>query len=252
MKIPTFQDRLRDAEFWRKTNEQSELRRAEQILRDGMAHHHYALPLGDELALVLEKQGRDAEALELLKELERRHQNAGEETLCRFGRIYKKRGDRQLDAGGFAMAYPNFEESERYYHLAFEKSHGFYPRINELTVRFLRASIAAVTDKAALAAPLLQSVHAGAKQMLADPDIWRERRSDDAIWSAATQAEAHFLLAEWTNAEQAYRVAMTKAAGNKFYFDCMASQVKMLLDACHRLNITPPRPLTEPALFFRP
>ena len=78
MKIPTFQDRLRDAEFWRKTNELAELRRAEQILREGMADHHYALPLGDELALVLEKQGRDAEALELLKELERRHQNAGE------------------------------------------------------------------------------------------------------------------------------------------------------------------------------
>lgn len=121
MKIPTYQDIIDEAASWRKTNIPDDLRRAEQILRQGLRDHPYALPIGDELALVLETQGKDDEAIQLLKELGHRYRDAGEETLCRFGKIYKKRADKLAAAGNPAAAIPQLLESERYYCRAYEK-----------------------------------------------------------------------------------------------------------------------------------
>lgn len=259
MNIPTYQDVIEEASFWRRTNDLADLRKAEAILRAGMGAHPYALPIGDELVLVLEKQGRDDEALALLRRLMQQHQNGGEETLARFGRIFKKRGEKQLAEGAFAMAESSFLESEQHYHRAFEKSRGIFPRINELSVRFLRASIRAYLEKQPgyegnrgehTSAELLQSVLSDANKMLNDPNFWGERKTDDHIWLPATRAEACFLLGEWENSTTGYRDAIEKAQGAKFYHDCMAGQVKLLLAACARMGITVPTPLNNPETFF--
>jgi hypothetical protein len=243
-------DVLSQAEFWRKTNAHADLEKARDILRDGFREHPYALPIGDELVLVLEKLGDDEAALHTLKDLEHRFKDAGEETLCRFGKIYKKRSDRQMAAGLLAAAFPSLEESERYYGRSFEKSRGFYPRINELTVRFVRAAVARALDRRADADSLLRDVQQNAAAMLLDPTVWVSRKIDDNIWIPATRGEANVLLGVWVDAAAGYGEAIRQAAGQLFYRHCMHGQVKLLLDACQMLDIRPEGPLTDPDILF--
>ena len=249
--IPTYLNVLKAAGIWRKTSTPDALRSAENILREGLEEHHYALPLADELALVLEKQDRDNEAFQLLQELGERLKDAGEETLARFGKIYKKLADKQIETGHYAAAVPRLEESERQYALAFEKFTGFYPRINELTVRFVRAGVAKALNQPGIADRLVQSVRDDALKMLADPALWTPRNDDDNIWIPATQGEANVLLARWPAAEKAYSEAIRQAAGKRFYHDCMRDQIKhLLLPAFQRLGMPFEGKLRDPDAFF--
>jgi hypothetical protein len=249
--IPTYLDILEAAGVWRSTGSEDALKTAEDILRQGLIEHHYALPLVDELALVLEKQGRDSEAFQLLQDLGERFKDAGEETLARFGKIYKKLADQQIANGHYAAADPNLEESERQYGLAFDKSTGFYPRINQLTIRFVRAGVANVLGKPEIAERLVQSVRDDARRMLADPALWLARKPDDYIWIPATQGEANLLLGNWPAAEIAYGEAIHQAAGKKFYHYCMCDQIKNLLfPTFQRLGIPFEGKLRAPNAFF--
>lgn len=255
--IPTYLDVLADARFWRATGagDAPSLVDAEQILRRGMADHPYALPLADELALVLEKQGRDDDARRLLDDTAERYRDAGEETLCRLGKLFKKLADKQLLRGetGLAAAVPTLIESERQYGLAFEKAGGFYPRINQLTVRLVLAGVLKVLGKEAEAERLVQSVREGAAKLLADPQAWLRRKPDDHIWIPATQGEAHALLGAWGAAEVSYLEAVRQAGGKKFYHDCMRDQLAhQLLPAYHRLELPVTGRLADPHAFFQP
>jgi len=248
--IPTFHDVIEQARVWRNSNRPEDLQAAERILTAGLEQHPYALPIGDELVLVLEKQERDEDALMLLRKLETQFRDAGEETLCRFGKIFKKRADRQIKKELPAAAIQHLMEAEKYYERAYEKSYAFYPRINQLTLRFLRASLLAQLEKAQEAETLLAEVRADAKAMLTVPELWKQRSPDDHIWAEATRGETHLLLGDWTTAEQAYQEAMRLAGPSQFYYDCMASQVTMLLNAYGSLQIEPQGAITDPRTFF--
>ena len=250
MKIPTYHDVIDLARAYRKTNSRDDLLNAEKILRAGYQDHIYALPIGDELALVLEQLGRDDEALDLLKELEVRHRDTGEETLCRFGKIYKKRAYRFADNGNLSPAINNLADSERYYARAYEKTFGFYPRINQLTARFLRAAMLMRIGQVDEVNQLLNEVKDHAEQMLLKSTVWRERLSDDHIWIQATYGEVNLLLERWPDSERAYREAIRLAQGRQFYHDSMKSQFKIMLEACRHLKIEPPDPFADPEVLF--
>jgi tetratricopeptide (TPR) repeat protein len=253
MPIPTYRDVLARATAWRAENTPEALGQARDALVQGMKDYPAVLPLGDELVLVL-KQLKDLDgAVELLRDLERRFKQAvGEETLCRWGSILKARANQKLASGGLGEAMNDFTESERYYGRAYEKFMGFYPRINQLTVRFVRASLAKKMGNEQQAAELLADVERDAVRMLADPEIWsKQPRSDDPIWSAASRAEACVLLRRWSDAEQAYGEAIRLASGRKFYHECMRDQILWVLKpAFERLSLTIQGPLSDPEKFF--
>lgn len=251
VKIPTYLDVIEQARVWRKSSSLEDLHTAERILRSGLEQHPYALPIGDELVLVLEKLGRDDEALAMLRKLETQFRDAGEETLCRFGKIFKKRADSKNASGSPAAAISHLIEAEKYYERAYEKSYGFYPRINQLTLRFLRAALLAQMGQTEEAQSLLAVVREDAQKILIDPALWKQRLPDDDIWIEATRAETHLLLGDWTTAAQAYQEAVQLAGENQFYFDCMSRQVSMLLDAYRNLQIIPQGDLANPEAFFR-
>ena len=143
-------------------------------------------------------------------------------------------------------------DSERQYGLAFDKSSGFYPRINQLTIRFVRAGVAKTLGRDKDAEDYVQSVRDDARKMLADPALWLARKPDDNVWIPATQGEAKVLLGDdWTAAENAYLDAIRQAAGRKFYHDCMRDQIaKLLLPAFDRLGIPFAGKLSDPVAFF--
>src|ERR1043165_6467124 len=160
MAIPTFLDILKQATAWRVENTRDALEKARELLVEGMKEYDDALPLGDELVLVLKGLGRFDEAIEQLRQLERRFKQIGEETLCRWGSLFKQRANRTLAGGGIGEALRDFQESERFYARAFEQHQAFYPRINELTARFVRASLTKQVGRDQEAANLLRQTGA--------------------------------------------------------------------------------------------
>lgn len=250
MRIPTYQDVINEARTYRVSNTLADLRHAELILRKGLRDHVYALPIGDELVIVLEKQNRDQDALNLLKELENRHRNISAETLCRFAKLLKKEANRLAKGGNPAAAIPKLAEAERYYGRAFEKSNSFYSRINQLTTRFVRSALLMQINQKLESEQLLREVREDAAHMLTNSSVWQAQLNDDDIWIPATQGEVNLLLGRWNDSANAYSEAMQLAKGQTFYSVCMKDQVKMLLEAYQKLKIDPTGPLADPELFF--
>ncbi|MGL4465107.1 MAG: tetratricopeptide repeat-containing protein [Planctomycetia bacterium] len=258
MKIPTYLDALQEAAALRRTDPSPEnLEAARTILETAFQVYPHALPLGDELVLVLEKMGRDSDAAQLLNELARRFGDKGEETLCRLAKLYKKRAGWPPAAGGEAAAYNALKESEALYARAYEKSYHFYPRINELSVRFLRAAVSKMLLKSTAAAnvddpaALLDDVAAKADELRNDPAAWKPRLDDDHVWIPATRGELLILLDRWEEAAAAYLEALAKAGGSKFYYKCMKDQAAKLMQAAVVLGRRPVGGLADPEAFFR-
>jgi hypothetical protein len=251
MRIATYVDVLNEAKAWRATNTKDALHKADEILRKAMEEFDDALPLGDERVLVLKGLGELDKATQLLRELESRFKQIGEETLCRWGSILKLRANLALKEGGLGAAEYYFSESERYYARAYEEHHTFFPRINQLTVRFVRAGLAKELGNSD-ATKLLQFTETDARNMLSDPTIWKPRKADDNVWSPASRGEACVLLRRWAEAEAAYSEAMHAAGVRQFYFDCMGSQIRdVLIPAFARLQLSFEGKLAQPDLFFR-
>lgn len=248
MKIPTYRDVIAEARLYRQDSVPERLLRAEEILRRGLADHPYALPIADELAHVLELQGRDDEAMRLLTDQKRRF-GGSEETLCRFGKLYKKRAAR-LRVTSPPRALASLEEAEEAYRHAYELSHSFYPRINQLTMRFLRASLRVTLAPLSESQPLLREVREDAVLLLQEPAIWRPRLDDDNVWIPAMEGETHLLVGNWPNARSAYEEALRAADGREYYLSRMCAQVELLRDGYRDLAINVGSPFDDPRLFF--
>jgi len=237
--------------LWRKNNQAEHLEQAKERLRGLQQEFPYVLSVGHELVLVLEKLGDVEGAIHVLGQLERQFKHLDEETLCRWGMIFKKKGDHALlPLADLTQAVQDFEQAGKYYARAFEVRRGFYPRINELTLQFVQAALCKDLGKYEAAQQLLNDVRRQAQQMLGDASLWRARKEDDHIWLPATKGEAHVLTGDWQQASQRYTDAMFAARGQQFYFDCMRDQIQMLLDACRRLGIVVEGPLAKPDEFF--
>jgi hypothetical protein len=251
VRIATYLDVLNEARTWRATNTPEALRNADEILRNGMEEFDDALPLGDERVLVLKNLGELDQATQLLRELQGRFKQIGEETLSRWGSILKLRATLALKEGGLGAAESYFRESEDYYGRAYEEHRTFFPRINQLTVRFVRASIAKLLGQRDWTR-LLASTEADALVMLSESRVWKHHKGDDNVWSPASRGEACMLLRKWPEAETAYAEAMQAAGGKQWYFDCMANQIRdILIPAFDRLQIPFEGRLAQPDQFFR-
>lgn len=236
--------------LWRNKHQPADLEAARQRLALLRREFPYVLAVGHELVLVLEQLGEWQAAVDLLNDLERQFKSLDEETLCRWGKLYKTRGAAAAAQGRFSEAIHNFAEARKQYARAYEIQRGYYPRINELTLGFLQAALYQDDKRPAEALRLLKEVQLAAAEMLATTAIWQHRNHDDDVWVLATQGEAHLLANNWPTATTRYQDALAAARGRQFYADCMRDQLQLLLSACHRLGIRPEGPLAEPDRFF--
>jgi tetratricopeptide (TPR) repeat protein len=238
--------------LWRKSNQVEHLEQAKKRLTALQREFPYVLAVGHELVLVLEKLGDVERAIQLLELLERQFRQLDEETLCRWGTIFKKRGEQALSQRpDVTQAIHDFEQAGQYYERAYEVQRGFYPRINELTLQFLQAALWKELREYETGQRLLDDVRRKVDRLLADAGVWRARKDDDHIWLPATKGEAHVLAGDWGRASDRYGDAMAAARGQHFYVVCMRDQLKMLFDACCRLGIVAEGPLADPDNFFR-
>ena len=158
------------------------------------------------------------------KALENTFANLDEETLCRWGRLFKDRGDDYLELPGavsnrFApnrdMAIEFYRKSLEKYDQAYRIRFGYYPGINKATLLLIVGSLKAAADRSGgrpLDRNLLESEELAGK-LLESRASWRvDHPDDETIWHPATAGEAHLLRQEWTQAADLYREA-TEGAG---------------------------------------
>ena len=235
---------LEKARNWRFAQTPESLRESRALLEHMRSDYPHVLAIGHELILVLEKMGELDRAIQELQNLEQVFPKLDEETLSRGGKIHKMLAT--TAPGG--QAVDHLKKAEEYYRRAGETG-GFYPRINELTVRLLRAAKLAELGNESDAQKVLHCVQKDALEFL-NTEGWIARKSDDNVWLPATQGEAAFLAGNFAAAEAAYINARAAANGKVFYLRSMQEQLKSLCDAFKKLNIPVSGPLTQPDTFF--
>lgn len=251
MTILTHHHVLAAAMKWRTSNTEANRSAAITILKDGMTRFSDALALGEELVLLHKESGDLDIAISLLRTLERRFKQIGEETLCRWGSVLRLRANISLASNAIGAAEVDLKEAEEYYARAFEEFGTHYPRINELTTRFARAGLARLLNDESKSANLLRTVEADAESMLADARIWSRLKPHDNVWAPASRGEACLLLEWWDNAEAAYTEAIRASGAEEFPRISMAKQVReTLIPAFQRLGREIKQRLAKPNEFF--
>jgi tetratricopeptide (TPR) repeat protein len=188
--------RLAFAKKWARCGNESFRRAAVSILRQLHRAYPHVLEIAEELALTLVNLKQHAEAEEVLRQIGRRYTNFSEETLCRWGRLWKDKGiearipgkEDGADVRGF------FSRALEQYRRAYELRDKYYPGINVATLLF---ALGRTAEARKVAHRVLASLD------YADGE--QEMR-----WITATRAEALLLLKPDTpsKAEEYYRQAV--------------------------------------------
>jgi hypothetical protein len=170
--------RLAFARDWARCRNSHFITAAASILKQLRCEFPHVLEIEEELALAYLEldQFKDAEILHY--EVALRYGQLSEEMLCRFGRIWKDKGNkvRVEDRSGAGRL---FELGLEWYRQAHALRDNYYPGINVATLQF-------VLGRKELARKTVEAVRR---------DLEREQHRDELVWVWATQAEAQLLLA---------------------------------------------------------
>jgi len=138
------------------------------------------------------------------------------ETLCRWGRLWKDRGDRAFDEKPEQpLVRLCYEKALSYYERAHREEQHYYPGINVATLSLLLGRAMAAEQ---LARQILEQLHT-------HPQDARE----ETVWVLATMAEAHLLLGESDTAAGLYRTALLHPRCQPQFHDSMAKQVRRIV-----------------------
>jgi tetratricopeptide (TPR) repeat protein len=235
---------------WRRTQEASMLESAIELFEKCRVRYPHAPEFGMELALAyLErgKKGDDVKAELTLRNNEGEDGPSDEETLCRYGRLYKDRGDNRLNAGLPNEAAALYELACRWYEKACNVRQGQYPGINRATLLLVRASLC---DNEMERARLADESADLAAQLISRQEHWPRDYDDDNVWHPATAAESHFLRQEWPLAYRNYLDALQQRNCQAFHRNSMYKQAKRIQSAFEQLEITDFGPLADLREFF--
>lgn len=218
------------------------------LLKALAERYPYALAIRQELVFVMMEANEDVELI--LHRLEREFANLDEETLCRWGRLFKEKGD------GLARTLQP-DQAERYYRKSLEKydrayriRDGHYPAINKATLLLIVGSLRPLSPGASEPSECLESAKL-AEKILTSRGSWRaELPADEAIWFPATEAEAHLLRREWAEAAVLYRHVLDQDALNPHSRATMHRQVERILSCFRNLNVPPAPPFDDPGTLF--
>lgn len=175
-------------------------------LLEGVERFPYAVPLKQQIALLRAQSAVKAEVEQSKREIEEIANLAclfrDHETLCRLGRVYKDRGDREYsdDNAAFEVvdsnahpAYQYYQSSFQLYDRAYQVSGDYYPAINAATLALLIGRHDRQKELAQIASDLCRTAS------LSGPD---------RAWILATEGEAALLLGKSQEAVRFYWAAV--------------------------------------------
>ncbi|HEX5271262.1 MAG TPA: TRAFs-binding domain-containing protein, partial [Gemmataceae bacterium] len=211
----SYHDRLAFAMKWSRSGREKFQRAAAEVLRALRKVFSHALEIDEELAFVLLELGDDAEAEDVLGQVQRRYRFLHYEAWCRIGRLWKDRAVKRLGPGG-DVADPQVKrelaQALNYYRRGYGVDGHYYPGINVATLMFLLGDSAGA---AALAQALLDNLPP-------------EGSPEEALWVTATSAEAHLLRGDHVGAEREYRAAAHDPACPPHARATMRRQVELI------------------------
>jgi tetratricopeptide (TPR) repeat protein len=194
-----------------------------EILQDLKSLFAAALEVWQELALahfeLFDLTGNEAhlqQSERVLRQIDARCPQPHYETLCRWGRLWKDRGDRQFDQHGDCPgARSCYREALRFYQRAFDQERNYYPGINVVTLSLLLGEEGAARS---LAQSIFERVDALPRDSTAE-----------TVWRLATAAEAALVLGRWERAADLYRSAITHSKCQPHNRESMQRQVQRIL-----------------------
>jgi tetratricopeptide (TPR) repeat protein len=257
--FPSYHTPLDLARTMGRSRDHDEQDRAVRLL-DGLAGRYpHVLAIEQERIFVLMAMGHPDRAEAELKRAEKEFPLLDEEFLCRWGRLFKDRGDAHAALVGSSGGQVDPALAERYYRKSLEKydrayeiRKGHYPGINKATLLLIlgtlgprpRDEIERVEDRESFDL---------AGRILEGSGRWRsEQPDDDAVWFPATIGEAHLLRREWRAAGESYRRALDARAVTGHARDTMRRQVVRILHCFEKLGLTPDHPFDDLGSLFSP
>ncbi len=243
---PSFTTPLQVAVEWLGSGEAQKKKDAIALLRQLRTRFSDSIQVRGELILALLEEGEEAEALEELREVDRRFKDLNEEVRCRFGEFFKEKGIAAWESKQFPVAEARFREAVEQYRRAYNARRGPYPGINTAALLFFLAVVAREMEKNAAGADYLKQSTALAQEVLDNRPRWRSRGPDDNIWFPALQAEAELLLAHWSEAAKWYRTALHEPNVTVFHRGPIGKQARRVLHGWKRLGTQPGPPLDRP------
>jgi hypothetical protein len=259
--FPSFHKPLELARTLNRSGEDAQRIKALRLL-DGLRKvYPHVLAVGQEFVLALIESGEHDRAELALKSLEHRFANLDEETLCRWGRLFKDRGDDYLELPGAVSKRfaPNRERADEFYRKALQKydqaygiGFGHYPGINKATLLLILGSLKAQqTGQAPGSIKELFESEELARKLLTNRTSWKVVHPDDeTIWHSATAGEAQLLLREWTHAAALYREALNARNLNHHARETMLRQVERILQAFRNVGVAILPPFDDPTTLF--
>jgi hypothetical protein len=196
----------------------------------------------------------------VLRTLEGRFLDLDEETLCRWGRLFKEYGDAFLRLPwsqpdgprepAFDLAEGFYRKSREKYEQAYRIRSGHYPGINLATILLILGSRRPTAPGVAPRPELPASEELARKLLATRPDWPREQDDDLTVWHPATAGEAYLILREWGQAANQYREALRSRLLTHHARDSMRRQVERILICFQNLGVAIPPPLDDPGAFF--
>jgi hypothetical protein len=228
------------------------------VLKGLRERYPHVLAIGQELVLALLECKDEEEAEVVLGRLDRSFTNVDEETLCRWGRLFKDQGDAYVrlpwsDPDGRPadpeMARVFYKKSIERYDQAYRIRSGYYPGINKATLLLilgtLQPPIAGALPKE------IQESDALAAALLAGRSTWPSTNpEDETLWHPATAGEAYLLRHMWDAAAQQDGDALKSRYITAHARTAMYRQVERIRMCVTMLGSTIPPPLGDPKTFF--
>jgi hypothetical protein len=257
--FPSYHKPFELAQAMSRSGDDTERCKAIELLEGLCARYPHVVAFGQELVLTLMESGRLEEAELALKRFEKASPILDEEFLCRWGRLFKDRGDEYVrlpwsEARGLepnpALAAELYRKSLDKYGQAYQIRQGYYPGINKATLLLLLGSLRPAPPDGGTRPELLESAELAERLLLSRAHWQKDQPHDETVWHPATAGEAHLLRQEWADAAGQYREALKRKAITFHARSTMRRQVERILLCFHNLGIEPAPPFDQPALLF--
>lgn len=256
--FPSYHKPLELARSLTRSGKEDDRQKAIALLEGLSRRYPHVLAVGQELVLAVEESHDSDRAEQTLKALEKAFLNLDEEFLCRWGRLFKDRGDEYTELPlsrpsgrppDPVLAEAFYRKSLTKYEQAYRIRFGHYPGINTATLLLIIGSLAPPPGLP-LRPELEQSTELAGK-LLAERSKWPNEQPDDlTVWHPATAAEAHLLRREWAEAAYQYREALQSKKVTPHARESMRRQVVRILMCFAKLGVTPAAPFDDPGRIF--